>query len=265
MKWTIQQNRTSELYHYGVKGMRWGVRKERETSGKKNNKSVKPILKTRLKADVDTGRIVKPDNSNGNSTSSTSNSSKTKTSEPIINKLDNGKIEVTNIGIKGCTKATFKSEDLYERWKNGTLTGKETVSMKGGSTEHTYSGSMGASDTNKKDSSEDFRTYWVEFGENYYSLINDVKFDFDNEEDMNAFFYEMQEQYYNIAYEYAKEMGWTTEEADKATKDPDKFKNIIDSLNDSQREALNDILGYALVGSGTTVEDFINSYIESLR
>lgn len=39
MQWTIRenQNRSSELLHYGVKGMKWGVRKEKETSGTRSS------------------------------------------------------------------------------------------------------------------------------------------------------------------------------------------------------------------------------------
>lgn len=47
--WRVRQNqnRSSELTHYGVKGMRWGVRKERETSGRKTNG---PSIKDRYKS-----------------------------------------------------------------------------------------------------------------------------------------------------------------------------------------------------------------------
>lgn len=49
MEWSVRENQngSSELYHYGVKGMRWGVRKEQETSGNRKPKLLSGTVKTR--------------------------------------------------------------------------------------------------------------------------------------------------------------------------------------------------------------------------
>ena len=39
----------SELYHYGVKGMKWGVRKERQPSTKSRSKKQRLVLESKTK------------------------------------------------------------------------------------------------------------------------------------------------------------------------------------------------------------------------
>lgn len=56
MEWVIRknQNESSELYHYGVKGMKWGVRKEYELKGRKAKKLTSSNAKLNSNGILDT-------------------------------------------------------------------------------------------------------------------------------------------------------------------------------------------------------------------
>lgn len=49
MNWTIREKTSDELYHYGVKGMKWGVRKEYEPKGRSSKSDSSKSLIKKLK------------------------------------------------------------------------------------------------------------------------------------------------------------------------------------------------------------------------
>lgn len=73
----------NELWHYGVLGMKWGVRKDRD----------RVSIANRIKPTTDPYKSGK------------------------ITKNSDGSITIT--GMKGTQSATFKNEKIYEYWRNG--------------------------------------------------------------------------------------------------------------------------------------------------
>lgn len=241
LRWVVKnQNRTSELKHYGVLGMKWGVRNDQKPKGRKR----KSVIENNT-----------PDNGRSDGTNNSS-------SNISIDK--NGKVTVTNPSIKGCSVAYFKDLDQYERWQKGKLTGGEVASLTMINQSYTTQGSMGSGKQQTDlGTSEDTR-YIIQMGEKNTGLSSDISLYFDNKEDAINYGNEIVENYRAIVEEWLKENGYD-QNSENTKMGADELEKVLSSMDESEREALNNLLGYALSGSGVSPDDFIQEYIKSLR
>lgn len=104
MPWSVTSS-VSEFSHYGVKGMRWGVRNEKETSTKEKRSKAQEKRAT-VSGDLQRKAVE-------------GHYSNIQRLTPDVKRQTNpdGSFNVT--GLKGITNAYFKNEKTYQNWLNG--------------------------------------------------------------------------------------------------------------------------------------------------
>lgn len=176
MTWSVRYDQNgSTLAHYGVKGMRWGVRNDKEKSSKTkrsyNEQKKETIQGGRQRAAVEGGY------------------SNIQRLTDSVKRQNNGDGSFNISGLKGISRAYFKNETAYQNWLNGRtnlLSGKgksfnnalTTKGPKWDATNNRYTDgpyyiSVDSSNTpNPND--PDFELYFDD-PEEYFEALNDLK------------------------------------------------------------------------------------------
>lgn len=105
--WTITEPGTTEFAHYGVKGMKWGVRNDPKTSGK-IARSSRQAKRATVSGDLQRKAVQ----GNYSNTQRLTDNVKRQSN-------DDGSFNVS--GLKGIKRAYFKNEESYQSWLNGRL------------------------------------------------------------------------------------------------------------------------------------------------
>lgn len=172
--WNISSS-LSEFTHYGVKGMRWGVRNDKEKSSKTKrsyNEQKKETIQGRLQRVAVEGGY-----------------SNIQRLTDSVKRQNNGDGSFNISGLKGVSRAYFKNETAYQNWLNGRtdlLSGKgkpfnDTLTTRGPTwdatndryTDGPYYISVDSSNTpNPND--PDFELFFDD-PEEYFEALNDLK------------------------------------------------------------------------------------------
>lgn len=218
MQWSVRSDQNgSALAHYGVPGMKWGVRHDEKPKGIKRSK-----ISSKVKPTLTRSNAVSNDDI----------------------RIDAGGFVFVE-GLKGSVRASFKNKDTYDRFVSGKLTVDELKNINSG--KKTRDLSIKAESKKKSNNTEENDSvYYCSIGGN--ALSGDIDLEFKTEEELRKFFEELQEQYGDMMREALKAEEEIAQRESYERKE--NAKKVVPSMSSEEMTAV-----YAMIAEATGSND----------